>query len=227
MSIWRRLTYLVPSYRRAEERDMREEFDALAAIAGLRSLGNLTLAAENARAQWGWTRLSSLGGDFRYALRVLARRPSFSLVAVLSLGLGIGANAAIFSLVDALLLRALPVRDPGSLVTFDNHVHSYYTFQQFRANSGNLLSGMLATTGAWARDIDSGGGAQRGYVEVVSGDYFPVLGVPALLGRTIAPEDDRRGKPERVAVIGHSYWQRAFGGDPSILGRTVRIQKSV
>src|SRR5215467_13129565 len=183
MGIWRRLKYLLPSYRRAEERDMQEEFDALAAIADRRQLGNLTLAAENARAQWGWTWLSSLAGDFRYAFRVLARRPSFSLVAVLSLGLGIGANAAIFSLVDALLLRTLPVREPGSLVTFGNYVHSYYTFQQFRANSGELLSGMFATTGAWARDVDSGGGPQRGYVEVVSGDYFPLLGVPAILGR--------------------------------------------
>jgi predicted permease len=225
MSMWRRLRYLLPFYRRAEERDMQEEFDALTAIAGGLELGNLTLAAENARAEWGWTWLSSVLADFRYAFRVLSRRPSFTAVAVLSLGLGIGANAAIFSLVDALLLRALPVSEPDRLVSFGTSVYSYYTFQRFKENSGNQLSGMLATTGAAAREIDTGSGAQRAYVELVTGDYFPLLGVSAILGRTIAPEDDQRGTPGLVAVISYRYWQKAFAGDPAILGRTIRVQK--
>ena len=88
---------------------MQEELAALEEIAGRRELGNLTLAAENARAVWGWEWLQSLVRDARYAVRVLARQPSFAVVAVLSLGLGIGANAAIYSLMDTLLWRQLPV----------------------------------------------------------------------------------------------------------------------
>ena len=114
----KRLRYLWPGYRRAEEREMQEELAALEAIAGRRELGNLTLAAESARAVWGWEWLQSLVRDARYALRVLARQPSFAVVAVVSLGLGIGANAAIYSLMDTLLWRQLPVSEPERLVRY-------------------------------------------------------------------------------------------------------------
>src|SRR5712692_11235330 len=116
MSAWRKLKYLLPSYRRAQERDMQEELESLAAIAEPRELGNLTRAAEEARAVWGWTWLEQLWRDVRYALRTMRHSPGFTATAVLSLALGIGANTAIFSLIDALMLRWLPVRDPRELV---------------------------------------------------------------------------------------------------------------
>src|SRR2546426_10279511 len=108
MSIRNRLKYLLPSYRRAQEQDMQDELQSLQQIAERHELGNLTYAAEEARGMWRWTWLDNLWRDVRYALRVLARQPSFTAVAVLSLGLGIGANAAIFSLIDRVLWRQLP-----------------------------------------------------------------------------------------------------------------------
>src|SRR5688500_15867154 len=105
MSIWRRLKFLLPFYRRAAERDIHEELDALAAIAGRRELGNRTLAAENARAEWDIWWLEQLGQDIRYGFRTLRLNPGFTAVAVLSLGLGIGVTAAMFSAFDAVFLR--------------------------------------------------------------------------------------------------------------------------
>jgi hypothetical protein len=129
----KRLKYLLPWYRRAEEREMQAELAALESIAGRRELGNLTLAAENARAVWGWSWLEGLLRDARYAVRVLARQPSFTVVAVLSLGLGIGANAAIFSLIDTLLWRQLPVREPERLVRLGDGSFSHFAFTQYAA----------------------------------------------------------------------------------------------
>src|SRR5581483_10089549 len=120
MSIFRKLKYLAPSHRRALERDMREELESLAAIAqgeeARRELGNLTRAAEEARAVWSWTWLEQLWGDVRYAARTMRHSPGFAATALLSLALAIGANTAIFSLMNAILLRTLPVNHPEGLV---------------------------------------------------------------------------------------------------------------
>src|SRR6202050_5173712 len=110
-----RLKYLWPKWRRQEEREMREELDSLTAIAGSKELGNLTLAMEDVRATWGWTWLDSIFADIRYSFRALRRKPAFVAVAVLSLALAIGANSAIFSFADALLLRPLPVKNPSTV----------------------------------------------------------------------------------------------------------------
>src|SRR5437763_86666 len=116
MSIWQKLKYLLPSYRRAQENDMREELQSLAAIAEAGELGNLTRAAEEARTVWTWSWLDQLYRDVQYAFRTMRHNLGFTTTAVLSLALGIGANTAIFSLVDALMLRWLPVRNPQELV---------------------------------------------------------------------------------------------------------------
>jgi predicted permease len=220
-----RWKYLLPGFRRAAEREMQEELDALAALADRRELGNLTLAAEDARAVWGWPWLDGLGRDILYAFRVLRRQPGFTAVAVLSLALGICANAAIFRLIDALLWRDLPVRDPSRLVQLSGDSASYFAFRQFQENSGEVLSGVLATTGVLGRDLDTGGGSEAGQVELVSGNYFTELGVSPLLGRTLSPADDRRAGPSHAAVLSCRYWQRAYGGGRDALGRTIYIQK--
>ena len=116
MSPWQKLKYLLPSYRRAQENDMSEELQSLAAIAEAGELGNLTRAAEDARGAWGWTWLEQLYRDVQYAFRAMRHNIGFTATAVLSLALGIGANTAIFSLIDALLLRWLPVHNPQELV---------------------------------------------------------------------------------------------------------------
>jgi len=226
MNAWRKLKYLLPSYRRAEEREMQEELESLAAIAGRRELGNLTLAAENARGVWGWAWLEGIVADVRYALRVLARRPSFTAVAVVSLALAIGANAAIFSLMDAVLWRNLPVREPERLVLLERYSLSYLAYSRFAQNSGSVTEGVFAWYSDATRRLNTGGGAQRGTVALVSGEYFPTLGLRTQLGRGILPEDDLRGQPAPVALLSHTYWQRAFGGDRGVVGRPIWIERA-
>ncbi|MCL4401296.1 MAG: ABC transporter permease [Acidobacteria bacterium] len=198
---------------------------ALAEIAGRRELGNLTLAAENARAVWGWTWLESLLADIRFAIRTLRRQPSFTAVAVLSLALGIGANAAIFSLMDAVLWRDLPVREPERLVMFGRNPWSYFSYTRFAENTGGVMESVIAASYAEVRRLDTGGGPERGTVQLVSGNYFRSLGVDAQFGRVITPPDDRRSSPALVAVLSHAYWRRAYGGRP-VLGQRIRIEKT-
>jgi len=204
---------------------MQEELKALTEIAGKQELGNVTLAAENARMVWGWTWLEGLLADIRYAIRSLRRQPSFTIVAVGSLALGIGANAAIFSLMDSLLWRDLPVRDPDRLVTFVNSSRSYFGYKRFAENAGKVMESIVAVSGGMARSLDNGGGPERGQVQLVSGSFFGVMGVSMEIGRSITPEDDRRSDPAAVAVLSHAYWQRAYGSGP-VLGRTIRVEKA-
>ena len=114
--ILKRLLYLLPWRRRAAERDMQEELQSIAAMAAPGELGNLTLAAEDARAEWGWTRLEQLGQDLRYAVRTLRKSPIFAATTVLSLAMGIGATTSLFTLIDAVMLRLLPVANPEQLL---------------------------------------------------------------------------------------------------------------
>jgi predicted permease len=221
----RKWKYLIPHSRRNEEREMQEEMKALAEIAGRRELGNLTLAAENARAVWGWAWLDGLLADVRYAFRTLRRQPSFAAVAVISLALGIGANTAIFSLMDALLWRDLPVREPDRLVAFLNGSRSYFGYTRFAENAGQVMESVVAMSGTMARRLDTGGGPERGNVQLVSGNFFEALGVSAAAGRAITPDDDRRGNPQAAAVLSHAYWQRAYGGQ-AVLGKQIHIEKA-
>jgi predicted permease len=171
--------------------------------------------------------------DFRLALRALRRAPGFSLVIVLTLGLGIGANTAIFSLMDQVLLRMLPVRDPQRLVLLDGpgpfsgrtngpQVFSVPMFRGLQAGSDDVLEGVFARFETSAT-MSVGRQSERISAELVSGDYFPLLGVPAALGRTLGPEDDRTPGGHPVAVLSYGFWQRRFGGEPSILNQDVRI----
>jgi predicted permease len=190
--------------------------------------------------------LAELRQDTGYALRALRHNLGFALVVLLSLGIGIGANTAIFTLIDALLLRTLPVPaadelvvigDPGrpsgvSEGSLRTDIFSYPLYTDL-SRRPPLLSG-LAATGRVRRlelttDVgssDAGGGeGERPQGRLVSGNYFAVLGLPALLGRPLTIEDDRAAGASPVAVLSYRYWQRRFGGDPTALGRTVRVNR--
>src|SRR5262245_53580422 len=166
--------------------------------------------------------------DVRYALRWLLRSPGFAAVAVLSLGVGIGFNATLFSIVDALLFRPLPVERPDRLVDVytkgsdgDSYAtNSYPDFLAFRAKN-TVFTDMLAFSPSIAA-VKAGDRSRMALGEVVTGNYFQVLGVSAAIGRTLLPDDDKAGAP-RVAVISGKLWRQEFGSDPAVLGRTLLI----
>jgi len=181
--------------------------------------------------------------DLRYAIRTLVKSPIFLIVAVLSLGLGIGANTAIFSLINAAMLRMLPVAHPDQLVLLTDpgssgvavetrewgirNILSYPEFQELRARN-TVFSGMFAAQSEQSvLDVFPGRGASeqstKAHVQLVSGEFFQVLGVEPVLGRAFTPDEDRILGANPVAVISYGFWQREFAGDPSVVGSTIRV----
>ena len=184
--------------------------------------------------------------DLRYGLRMLLKHKGFTAVAVLSLALGIGANAAIFSLIDALMLRALPVLEPARLVLFGNansagitigfpdsstDLFSYLTYRDISQRTESF-SGLAAVHSFPSRvhgvvhTVGSTGELEQINAQMVSGTYFSVLGVNALLGRTLTADDDVAPGGHPVVVASHSWWQRRFAGNPAIIGSTINIDKT-
>ncbi len=167
--------------------------------------------------------------DLRYAVRWLLRSPGFAVVAVLSLGLGIGANTAMFSLVDAVLLRPLPVDRPDTLMDVftsspdgDRYAtNSYPDFLDLKARN-TVFSDMLGYSPMFA-PLNLGDRARLVMGHIVTSNHFDVLGVRPFLGRTLHPADDEPGA-DRVVVIAHAMWRRDFGSDPSIVGRALRLR---
>jgi len=244
-SLLRRLWYLLRERRaqtelRAElefHRDMKarelEEAGVDAAEArrrASRALGNTTLAHDQVRDVWLPHWLQGITQDFRLAVRTLAATPSVSAAAILSLSLGIGANTAIFSVINSLLLRELPGREPDRLVILtdgsDQHWDhwDYAVWRQIHSRT-QLFDGTLAWAGA-RFDLASRGESQYVNGIWVSGSYFDVLGVPAALGRTISESDDGAGGSNApVAVISYDFWQHHFGGDPGVIGRSLTLDR--
>ncbi|MGH9140451.1 MAG: ABC transporter permease, partial [Vicinamibacterales bacterium] len=170
--------------------------------------------------------------DFRFALRTLVNAPAFTIVVVLTLALGIGANTAIFSLTDQVLLRMLPVKSPEQLVvldgpgvfrgrTFNNGTFSYPMYRDFR-DQNTVFDGVVARFPA-PLTLLANGQAERVQGELVTGNYFDVLGVRAHIGRTFTPDDDRTPGGHPVAVLSHNFWMRRFAGDPSVINRTISL----
>ncbi len=164
--------------------------------------------------------------DARYGLRLLRRSPAFTLVAVSSLALGIGANSAIFTLVDRVLLKSLPVRDPQQLVLLSGGSWTNPVWEQIRDRQDDFSAGAFA----WLDDrFDLSPGGTTEFVEGTwaSGGYFDVLGVSAVLGRTFTGADDRRdgGADGPVAVISYAFWQRRFGSEAGVIGRTIAVNR--
>jgi len=183
--------------------------------------------------------MRTLWQDVRFGLRMLAKNPGFSAIAILTLALGIGANTAIFSLTNQILLRQLPVKHPEELVVLrspgekEGHVwsdgdeaqsFSYPVYKGLRDNT-SVTSGMLARF-AFDASISSRGQTDRGMGELVSGNYFEVLGVQPALGRVFTGEDDKTPGANPVAVLSYGYWTQHFGADPSVLNQTLLVNNS-
>jgi putative ABC transport system permease protein len=175
--------------------------------------------------------------DLRYGARMLLKNPGFTVIAVLTLALGIGANTAIFSLTDQILLRRLPVERPEELVLLrspgpkggyvwsdgdDAASFSYPMYKDLRDRGANAFSGLLARF-AIPLSVAGAGQTERADGELVSGNYFEVLGVLPALGRVFSQEDDRAPGAHQVVVLSHAYWTRRFSADPAILNKSLTV----
>ena len=235
MWIWRG-----PFFRRDEELDEeirahlamakrdrmeRGEADGDAEWAARREFGNRTLVKETTRQMWGWRSLETLWEDVRHGLRMMRRTPGFTTVAVLSVALGIGANTAIFSLINTLVLRLLPVKNPAELVELlqkypgEPHGNSFWTwrsYEHFRDNN-HIFTGLVSFSESRFALRSQDVAAEMVDGEYVADNFFPVLGVRPAMGRLIGAEDDG------AAVISWRYWKSRFNLDPGILGKQIIV----
>ena len=210
------------------DRTERGETADEAERAARREFGNVGLVKDVTRDRWGWRWLEDLSQDLRYSLRALRRSPGFCAVAAITLALGIGANTAIFSLIDAFLWEALPVKEPRQLVFVRGIRSDGRTFGDFPHRQFEHLRDQNSSfSGMFAFDPSNINVTVDGESEIVPGDfasgnYFDVLGVNALLGRTFTLDDDHAGK-KPVAVISHAYWQRRFAQSEAAIGKTIYV----
>ena len=176
--------------------------------------------------------MQTLWQDLRFGLRMLARLPAFTIVAVLTLALGIGANTAIFSLIDAILFRDLPVRNPSQLVEVmpadrhgDNAGMSLPMLEEFRKRQ-RVFRSMFAWWGGGIVNAEFGGVKLRADLWAVDGGFYSELGAAPYLGRFMTPSDVNlhEGAPAQLAVLGYDFWRSQLGGDPSVIGKTIRIE---
>ena len=221
--------------RLREQGVSKEEAETAARLA----FGNLTRAEERFYESARWLWWERLRQDLRFGLRLLVKKPGFTTVAVLTLALGIGANTAIFSLVNALLLRMLPVQDPQQLVVLSDptipnariggtpriDVFSYPLYRELRDHN-SVFTGLYAAASGRQIEADIG---QRSSSDakvsgrLVSGNYFHVLGLKPAAGRLFSEEDDTAENANPVVVLGYGYWRRKFALSPSVIGRDIRL----
>lgn len=207
-----------------------------ARAAARRKLGNTTLVREEIYRMNTLTLIDSAWHDLRYGARLLRLNPAFAVIAILSLALGVGANTAIFQLLDAVRIRTLPVKDAGELAEVRIAEPVDGRTGQFRGRRPSLTNPLweqvrdrqqvFAEMFAWSAptfDLTSGGEARYAQGLWVSGDFFKGLGVPALVGRTLTADDDRRGCAAPPAVLSYGFWQREYAGSPSAIGRSIML----
>ena len=191
------------------------------------AFGGLDQVKEECREARGVGFVETVIQDLRYAARQLAKSPGFTAVAVLSLGLGIGANTAIFSLVDAVLFRMLPVERPEELEAVEvagaDWARSRVSYPVYRDIRN--LDVFLGAAGSYlgSANLIVGAQAELGTVEVVSGNYFSLLGVPPFLGRALSEDDDRVPMGHPVTVLSYPFWRDRMSADPTVLGQTIRV----
>lgn len=237
MSLWRRLKYLLPSYRRAEERDMQEELDSLKELAAPGELGSLAVVAENARETWGWTWLEQFIRDTRIGARSLLRSPGFTVLATLILSIGIGAMVTVVAYFNSIFFKALHIPDAARFVriyTIDGLARpvgeiTYSTYLAFQDRNRSLQEiGMLAPfgkqfplrlTGPRTLPIDIVPSA------IVSNGLFKATRVGMLLGRGIEAPDEKTGAPN-VVVLNEEAWRRYFSKDRGILERIIYLDNT-
>jgi predicted permease len=224
-----------------------------ARYAALRQFGNVAVIQEQTREGRGWVWLEQVGQDVRYALRSLGKTPVFAGVAIVTLAFGIGANTALFSVLDAMLLRSLPVKNPGELVVFSatgpsagatqsfpypllserdgtTKLFPLSFYERFKSQVGSLS--VVAASNGWIveRQTVAPAAGLTGPVglqtESVSGSYFTMMGINASVGRMLGAEDDQAGRANPVVVLSHETWQRHFASDPAIIGQSVRIDRT-
>jgi predicted permease len=257
------IRHLIASFRRSRlDDEMREELAQHAerkarqlAAEGLQpeeahrqavlAIGNATRLREDSRDIWGFPALDSVVQDVRYGLRQIVRSPAFSATAIASLAVGIGAGAAVFSLADAVLLRSLAVRDPGSVFVVKWRSGPVFPFSSLNGYGDQTAEGLASTSFSRAAylsfvhdairyvdvlgfadlyevNLTIDGRSEGGTAHAVSGNYFDLLGLQAAQGRTLGPMDDTpAGLP--AAVISDRCWKRRFGGAPDALGRTLQV----
>jgi len=211
---------------RAHRQDALES-DGLAPIdaawASRRAMGNVTLAIEDVGDVWIVRVLDGVQQDVRDAVRGLRKSAGFSAVVIGTLALGIGANTSLFSIFNSLIMRPLPVRDPGSLALLTSGSWSYPVWKEIKARESDLFDGAFA----WSResfDLAQGGRAVPVDGAYVSGRFFDVLGVPAFRGRMLTPADDSAAPPNGpVAVISHRFWRQHFGDADDVIGRQLTV----
>jgi predicted permease len=197
------------------------------------SFGGVEQVKEEARDVRGTRWLDDLASDVRFSLRMLRKAPGFTLAAVATLAIGIGANTAVYNVVDALFLRMVPVERPPELyslrqegVDAPDERFSGSSLAHFKAElpAGAAIAAMAATTGLYLTVAET---PERVSGQLISGDWFSVLGVRPAAGRLIGPEDDRTLDAHPVAVLAHHLWVRRFGSDPAVVGRSVRINNVI
>ena len=221
-----------------EEQQERGLAPEEARLAALRAFGNPTLIREQSHLAWGWEWLESFLKDVTYGLRSLFRSPVLTAVALLSLALGIGANTAIFSFLDAVLLRSLPVQQPSQLVVLgdgidngisdawaDTNLYSYPFYRDLQKNNSVFSStaSIFSSTNDVYGIVSGRDRTEPMKVQLVSGTYFPTLRVRPLMGRTLTDEDDRTEGNHPVAVISYAWWTRSLARDSNVLSRKLKL----
>jgi predicted permease len=206
--------------------------------ASQRSFGNAASLRETSYRAWRWSRLESLTQDVRYGLRSMFRSPALTLVALLSLALGIGANTAIFSFLDAIMLRSLPVKEPTQLVLLgegneggvtdrygSTTLYSYPFYRQFQQKNAVFsdVAAIYSMSSNIRATIDGRDATELMRAQIVSGTYFSTLGVQTLIGRSLTDDDDNSEGDHPVAVIGYAWWKRGLAGDPAVLNRKIKL----
>ena len=191
------------------------------------AMGGLERVREETREAWGITLIESSMRDVLYATRLLRRHPGFTAAVTLSLALGIGANTAIFTLMDAVLWRLLPVKHPQELLVAGiqrgETLDSGFTYEQYRHLADTAPTDVAGYSSAPV-NVGIGSGPEPGVrAHLVTGNYFTLLGVGAIRGRTIGPDDDRVPDGHPVAVLSHGYWTRRFDSDAHVVGKTIRV----
>ena len=252
MSLWSRLTNVFRSDRLDQDLDDEQRFHIEARAEELEARGlSREAALEQAARQFGhrlqlressrdvklMSRLDSLWRDVRFGQRLLRKDAAVSSAAIVSLGLAIGASTAAFSLVDALILRKLPVHDPDTLVYLDGvgkpdgpstPTLSYPLFERLRQTVAPHMEAFSMSQQSLRQAVlpDAGGTEEKLRTQFVSGNAFNVLGVGAMLGRVLQPSDDLTPGAHQVAVISHAFWRRRLGGSPAAIGQWIQLEQN-